>query len=145
MKPNDVTFLCVLSACSHVGLVDEGQHYFDYMSRDYDITPRGQHYAYMVDILGCSGWLQEAYEFIKQIPSEPIASGWGTFLGACRMHDNMELGKLAAEKLFYLDPHNSGTHVLLSNIYATAGRWDDAAKVRNMMREHGVKKEAGLS
>ena len=70
---------------------------------------------------------------------------WGDLLGACRMHGNMELGKLAAEKLFELDLHNSGTHVLLSNIYAAAGRWEDAGKVRNMMRECGVKKEAGLS
>jgi pentatricopeptide repeat protein len=145
MKPNDVTFLCVLSACSHAGLVDEGQHYFDSMSRDYGITPRGEHYACMVDILGRSGRLQEADEFIKQMPSEPIASVWGALLGACRMHGNMELGKLAAEKLFELDPHNSGTHVLLSNIYAAAGRWEDAAKVRKMMRERGVKKETGLS
>ena len=99
----------------------------------------------MVDILGCSGWLQEADEFIKQIPSKPTTSVWGALLGACRMHGNMDLGKLVAEKLFELDLHNSGTHVLLSNIYAAAGRCEDAAKVRNMMREGGVKKEAGLS
>ena len=99
----------------------------------------------MVDTLDYSGQFQETYEFIKQIPSEPTTSMWGALLGACRMHGNMELGKLAAEKLFALDPHNSGTHVLLSNIYAAAGRWEDAAKVRNMMRELGVKKEAGLS
>lgn len=145
MKPNDVTFLCVLFACSHAGLVDEGQQYFNSMSRDYGITPRGEHYACMVDILGRSGRLKEADEFIKQMPCEPIASLWGALLGACRMHGNMELGKLAAEKLFELDPHNSGTHVLLSNIYAAAGRWEDAAKVRKMMRERGVKKETGLS
>ena len=99
----------------------------------------------MVDILGFSGWLEEASDFIKQIPFEPTVSMWGALLGACRMHGNMDLGKLAAEKLFELDLHNSGAHVLLSNIYATSGRWEDDAKVRNMMREHGVKKEAGLS
>ena len=115
------------------------------MHRDYDITPRGEHYGCMVDILGCFGQLQEVDEFIKQIPSEPTMFIWGALLGACRMHGNMELGKLVAEKFFELDLHNSGTHVLLSNIYAIAGRLEDAAKVRNIMREGGVKKEVGLS
>ena len=145
MKLNDVTFLCVLSACSHAGLVDEGQHYFNSMSQDYDITLRVEHYACMVDILGCSRQLQEADEFIKQIPSKPIVSVWGALLGAYRMHGNMELGKLVAEKLFELDLHNVVTHVLFSNIYDATGRWEDAAKVRKMMRERGVKKEVGLS
>eukprot|EP01018_Ginkgo_biloba_P006827 Gb_25737 [translate_table: standard] len=145
MKPNDITFLCVLSACSHAGLVDEGRLYFDSMSQDHGITPRAEHYACIVDLLGRSGHLQEADDFIKQMPFEPIASVWGALLGACRMHGNMELGKLAAEKLFEMDPQNSGTHVLLSNIYAAAGRWDDVAKVRKMMKDRGVKKETGRS
>ncbi|KAH9326183.1 hypothetical protein KI387_006361, partial [Taxus chinensis] len=145
MTPNDITFLCVLSVCSHAGLVDEGQHYFDSMSRDYGIAPNPEHYACIVDLLGRSGRLQEADEFIKQMPMEPIASVWGALLGACRMHGNMELGILAAEKFSEMEPHNSGARVLLSNIYAAAGRWDEVAKVRKMMRDHGVKKETGLS
>ena len=99
----------------------------------------------MVDILGFFGQLQEVDAFIKKIPSEPTTSMWGALLGAYRIDGNMELGKLATEKLFELDLHNSGTHVLFSNIHAAAGRWEDAAKVRNMMRERGVKKEVGLS
>ena len=115
------------------------------MSQYYDIALRVEYYACMVDIFGCSGQLQEANEFIKKIPFEPTTSMWGALLGACRMHGNMELGKFVAEKLLELDLHNLGTHVLLSNIYAAARRWEDAAKVRNMMRERGVKREVGLS
>eukprot|EP01018_Ginkgo_biloba_P016631 Gb_04844 [translate_table: standard] len=145
MKPNHVTFVCVLSACSHAGLVDEGWQYFDCMSQAYCITPRVEHYACMVDLLGRAGHLEEAYNFIKKMPLEPDAGVWGALLGACRIHCNIELGERVAEHIFDLEPENAGYYVLLSNIYAAAGRWDDAAKVRIMMQDRGLKKTPACS
>eukprot|EP01018_Ginkgo_biloba_P019893 Gb_33697 [translate_table: standard] len=145
MKPTDVTFVCILSACSHAGLVDEGWRYFDCMTRDYCITPRVEHYACMVDLLGRAGHLDEAQEFIQKMPLEPGASVWGALLGACRIHCDIELGEHVAERLFDLASENAGCYVLLSNIYAAAGRWDDVLKVRTMMKSKGLKKNPGCS
>eukprot|EP01018_Ginkgo_biloba_P017565 Gb_32051 [translate_table: standard] len=145
LKPNYVTFLAILSACSHGGLLNEAWHYFESMSRDYCIKPRVEHYSCIVDLLGRAGRLDEAHDFINKMPFEPHAPIWGTLLGACRMHVNMELGKIAAERLFYLDPQNAGKYVVLSNIYAAAGRWDGVSKVRKLMKDRGVKKEPGCS
>eukprot|EP01018_Ginkgo_biloba_P008645 Gb_28764 [translate_table: standard] len=145
MEPNNITFVCVLSACSHAGLVDEGQLYFDSMVRDHGIKPRVHHYACMVDLLGRAGRVQEAEELINKMPCEPNAAVWGSLLGACRIHGNIELAKRAAECLFKLEPQNAGNHVLLSNIYAAAGRWDEAARVWKMMKDTGVKKDKGHS
>eukprot|EP01018_Ginkgo_biloba_P038145 Gb_41325 [translate_table: standard] len=145
MKPNDVTFIGVLSACSHAGLVDEGWRYFESMSQEYCIAPRVQHYACMVDLLGRAGLLDEAQDFIKKMPVEPSAGVWGSLLGACRIHCNIELGERVAERLFELEPEHAGYYVLLSNIYAAAGRWDDVTKVRTMMKDLGLKKPPGCS
>jgi pentatricopeptide repeat protein len=145
VKPNDITFVCVLSACSHAGLVNEGQHYFDSMTGDYGITPRIHHYACMVDLLGRAGHLYEAEDLINKMPYEPNAAVWGSLLGACRIHGHMELAQRAAERLFELEPQNAGNHVLLSNIYAAAGRWDDVEKVWKLMKDSGVKKDKGRS
>jgi pentatricopeptide repeat protein len=143
--PNEITFVSVLSACSHVGLVDEGWHCFETMSRGYHITPGLGHYACMVDLLGHSGLLNQAKDFINKMPVEPDAVVWGALLGACRIHTNVDLGKCAAEHLFELEPQNAGNYVLLSNIYVVAGRWDDVRKVRAMMKDRGMKKEPGCS
>eukprot|EP01018_Ginkgo_biloba_P038898 Gb_11523 [translate_table: standard] len=145
MKPNDVTFIAVLTACSHAGLVDEGWQQFNCMTQIYQITPRVEHYACIVDLLGRAGRLNEAYVFIKRMPVEPDAGVWGALLGACRIHRNIELGERVAEHLFELDPEDSGYYVLLSNIYAAAGRWADATKVRTMMKDRGVKKKPACS
>eukprot|EP01018_Ginkgo_biloba_P031290 Gb_27322 [translate_table: standard] len=145
VKPNDITFVGILSACSHAGLVDEGWHYFDCMSRDYSITPSLEHYACMVDLLGRAGLLDEAHNFIKNMPLEPGASVWGALLGACRIHCNIELGEHVAEQIFELEPGNVGCFVLLSNIYAAAGRWDEVRKVRMLMKDRGLKKTQGCS
>ncbi|XP_010270910.1 PREDICTED: pentatricopeptide repeat-containing protein At3g24000, mitochondrial [Nelumbo nucifera] len=144
VKPNEITFLCVLTACSHGGLLNEGQHYFELMKK-YQVEPKVEHYVTIVDLLGRAGLLDQAKEFIGEMPIEPTAAVWGALLGACRMHGNMELGTFAAERVFELDPHDSGPHVLLYNIYASAGRWVDAATVRKMMKESGVKKEPACS
>eukprot|EP01018_Ginkgo_biloba_P025338 Gb_35268 [translate_table: standard] len=145
IKPNHTTFIGILSACSHAGLVHEGWHYFNSMSQDHCITPRASHYACMVDLLGRAGSLNEAEDFIKKMPFEPDAVVWGSLLGACRVHANAEVAKRAAVHLLELEPQHAGTYVLLSNIYAAAGRWDDVAKVRSMMKIKGVKKRPGCS
>ncbi|KAH9301975.1 hypothetical protein KI387_013558 [Taxus chinensis] len=145
LKPDYVTFIEVLSACSHAGLVNEGWQYFDIMSRDYSITPRMEHYACMVDLLGRAGLLYEAYDFIKTMPIEPEANVWGALLGACRKFHNIKLGKCVSERLLELEPQNVGHYVLLSNIYAATGRWDDVTKVRKLQKDRGLKKSPGYS
>ncbi|KAH9327221.1 hypothetical protein KI387_007399 [Taxus chinensis] len=145
IKPNYITFVGVLSACSNVGLVDEGWHFFNCMSRDYDIVPGVEHHACMVDLLGRAGLLDEAEDFIKRMSVQSSATVWRNLLGACRIHGNVEMGKYAAEKILELEPHDVATYVILSNIYAAACRWDAVTKVRAMMKDRGIKKEAGES
>eukprot|EP01018_Ginkgo_biloba_P028611 Gb_18166 [translate_table: standard] len=145
MMPDHITFVGVLSACSHVGLVNEGRNYFASMSEFYNIPPRVEHYACMVDLLGRAGLLDEAEDFIRKMPFEPGPMVWKTFLGACRIHGNIQLGQLAAERLLQFEPQNDATYVLLSNIYAAVGRWEDVEKVRKLMNDRGVKKDRGLS
>ncbi|XP_057844755.2 pentatricopeptide repeat-containing protein At3g12770 [Cryptomeria japonica] len=145
MKPNDVTFISVLSACSHAGMLDEGWRYFSSMSQDYCIKPRGEHYSCMVDLLGRAGFLDEALDFINKMPLEPHVGVWGALLSACRIYRNIELGEVAARHLIEIDPGHSAYYVLLSNIYSAEGRWHDVAKVRSMMRDRGLKKTPGCS
>ncbi|XP_010271319.1 PREDICTED: pentatricopeptide repeat-containing protein At4g16470 [Nelumbo nucifera] len=144
-RPNYVTFLAVLTACSHGGLINEGWKYFTSMSRDYGIRPRGKHYAAMVDLLGRAGRLNEAYEFVLNSPCEDHSVIWGALLGACRIHGNLELVKLAAKKFFELEPENAGKYVVLSNAYAAYGLWKHVAEVRKVMKVSGVRKEPGYS
>eukprot|EP01018_Ginkgo_biloba_P006955 Gb_01588 [translate_table: standard] len=145
VKPNEITFVGVLSACSHAGLVDEGRHYFYTMNREHGIAPRAEHYSCMVDLLGRASCLDEAEDFIFKMPLKPDASVWGTLLGACRIHGNLDMGKRTAERLLELEQQDSTTYVVLANIYAAMGRWDDASKVRNLMKDRGVKKQPGCS
>jgi pentatricopeptide repeat protein len=145
VKPNHITLVGVLSACCHAGLVEEGRQYFDCMSQHYHITPRMEHYSCMVDLLGRAGHLDEAEDFVNKMPIKPDATVWRCLLGACRAHNNIELGKRVAEYLFELDPDNASPYLQLANIYATAGRWDGLQKVRKMMNERQVKKEPGCS
>ncbi|CAL1355910.1 unnamed protein product [Linum trigynum] len=144
IPPNDITFLCVLTACSHAGLVGEGLNIFNQMKK-YKIEPQVSHYVTIVDLLGRAGQLDRAKKFIEEMPIEPTAAVWGALLGACRMHKKPELGAYAAERIFELDPRDPGPHMLLYNIYASAGRWVEATKVRKMMKESGVKKEPACS
>ncbi|XP_065856441.1 pentatricopeptide repeat-containing protein At3g24000, mitochondrial [Euphorbia lathyris] len=144
IAPNDITFLWVLTACSHAGLLVEGQHYFKLM-RKYKVEPQISHYVPIVDLLGRAGHLDRAKKFIGEMQIAPTVAVWGALLGACRMHKNMELGTYAAECIFELDSYDSGTNMLLYNIYVSAGRWGDAAKVRKMMSRMRVKKEPACS
>ncbi|XP_044460587.1 pentatricopeptide repeat-containing protein At1g11290, chloroplastic [Mangifera indica] len=145
VKPNDVTFLCVISACSHSGLVEEGLSYFTSMKEDYGIEPAMDHYGAMVDLLGRAGRLNEAWDFIQKMPFEPGITVYGAMLGACKIHKNVELGEKAAERLFELNPNEGGYHVLLANIYAAASMWDKVAKVRTAMEKQGLQKTPGCS
>lgn len=144
-KPDHATFIGVLSACNHTGLVDEGLHYFYSMSQRHFITPQANHYACIIDLLGRAGRLIDAEEFINKMPFEPDAVIWGTMLGACRTQDNMELGRRAAECLLELEPENPAPYVLLSHIYAASGRWDDVTNLRTRMKVKEIKKEPGCS
>ncbi|XXG80063.1 hypothetical protein AAC387_Pa09g1011 [Persea americana] len=145
LRPNSVTFIGLLHACSHMGLLDEGRRYFASMTRDYNIIPQIEHYGCMVDLLSRAGLLQEAHEFIKNMPIKPNGVVWGALLGGCRVHKNVEMGEEVIKHLLELDPLNDGYYVVLSNIYAEAERWEDAAKVRRLMRDRGVKKTPGCS
>ncbi|KAL0000507.1 hypothetical protein SO802_014288 [Lithocarpus litseifolius] len=145
MKPNDVTFIGLLHACSHKGMIDKGREFFNSMTRDYGIIPRIEHYGCMVDLLSRAGLLQEAYEFIMIMPIKPNGVVWGALLGGCSVHKNIELAEEAIRHLLELDPLNDGYYVVLSNIYAEAERWEDTAKVRRLMRDQGVKKTPGWS
>ena len=143
--PNPVTYVGVLSACSHAGLVDEGCRYFKAMSQDHGIVPTVVHYACLVDILGRAGQLSEAENVIKTMPLEANVAVWGALLGACRLHGNVMLAEHAADCSLRIEPENAGVYVLLSQVYAAAGMWDSVAKVRSMMKDRGVKKQPGRS
>ncbi|XP_031486334.1 pentatricopeptide repeat-containing protein At3g24000, mitochondrial-like [Nymphaea colorata] len=145
LRPDEVTFLGILSACNHVGLIKEGKQYFESMNQVYGINPTMEHLACMVGILGRAGNLDEVKSFIERMSLTPDALIWEAVLGACRMHGNVELGEEAAEKLFEIDPLRDSTYILLSNIYAAAGKWSDVVKVRQKMSDSGVKKEPGCS
>ncbi|CAM6017495.1 unnamed protein product [Sphagnum balticum] len=143
VEPNAVTFVGVLSACSHAGLVEEAYGYFSSMCHQNGISPVGEHYGCMVDLLGRGGHLKEAEDLIKKMPAEADATIWGSLLGACRTHGNVELAECAAGNCLQLEPKDAAVYVLLSHIYAAAGMWDSVTKVRNTMKERGIQKEPG--
>ncbi|KAH7568877.1 hypothetical protein JRO89_XS06G0066300 [Xanthoceras sorbifolium] len=145
VSPNHITLVSVLCACNHAGLVTEAKQYFQSMEKLFGIQPMQEHYACMIDLLGRAGKLDEAMELVNTMPFQANASVWGALLGAARIHKNIELGQHAAEMLFALEPNKSGTHVLLANIYASVGMWENVAMVRRFMKDSKVKKEPGMS
>ncbi|PSS33534.1 Pentatricopeptide repeat-containing protein [Actinidia chinensis var. chinensis] len=145
VRPDGITFISILYACSHAGLIEEGCGYFNKMREMYGIEPAIEHYGCMVDLYGRSGQLQKAYEFVTQMPISPNAIIWRTLLGACSIHNNVELAEQVKKRLVDLDPNNSSDHVLLSNIYAVAGKWKDVATVRRSMTDQRLKKTPGWS
>ncbi|KAI3728033.1 hypothetical protein L6452_16660 [Arctium lappa] len=145
-SPNRVTFIAVLSACAHSGLVSEGRLAYASMIQDYGIVPEMEHHVSMVDMLGRAGLLNEAYQHIQDMNCvEPGAAVWTAMLGACKMHKNVDLGVVAAENLLAIEPQHPGHYVLLSNIYAMAGRMDRVEMVRNVMIRKGLKKQVGYA
>lgn len=144
-RPNYITILGVLFACSHAGLVEDGWYYFRSMKELFGIDPVREHYGCVIDLLGRAGKLHEAFQLIHEMECEPDAVTWRTLLGACRVHRNVDLAIYAAKEVIKLDPEDAGTYILLSNIYANSQRWEDAAEVRKAMGIKGVKKEPGCS
>ncbi|XP_058107150.1 pentatricopeptide repeat-containing protein At4g21065-like [Magnolia sinica] len=140
MVPNDITFIGVLCACCHAGLVEKGYHYFHLINREYSLLPKLQHYACMVDLLGRAGHLGDAYLFIMVMPIEPDVVVWGALLGACRIHHEFELGEHAAHRILELDPRHCGSLVFLSNVYARVGDKDGIRNVKQMMGISRTKK-----
>lgn len=143
LKPDDITFVGVLSACCHAGLVDLGRDLFDSMIIDHGISPQMQHYGCMIDLLARAGLLEEAMALVERMDKEPDGAIWGSILGACRVHKNVELAEYAAKALFELEPDNPGNYVVLSNVYAGAGRWDEVAWIRTFLNDSGLKKVPG--
>ncbi|XP_068333926.1 putative pentatricopeptide repeat-containing protein At1g68930 [Pyrus communis] len=145
LKPDGVTFIGVLSACSRAGLVEKGHQYFESMVKEHGITPIVDHYTCIIDLLSRAGRLEQAKSFINKMPIRPDAIGWATLLSSCRLHRNVEIGKWAAESLLELEPQNAASYILLSSIYAAKGEWDEVAKLRRGMRDMGARKEPGCS
>lgn len=145
LKPTYITFISVLSACAHGGLVEEGKSYFKSMILDFGIEARVEHFASLVDVVGRYGQVEEAMEIISRMPVEPDKAVWGALMGACRVHNNVELARVAAEELMKLEPESSGPYILLYNMYADCERWKDADEIRMMMDKNSIKKERGYS
>ncbi|XP_077218681.1 putative pentatricopeptide repeat-containing protein At3g25970 [Tasmannia lanceolata] len=140
VEPNHITYLCVLSACRHGGLVEEGYQYFRLIRK-----PSIDHYACLIDLVGHLGRLEEARMLIKEMPFTPNEPIWSSLLVASRIHGNIEMGEYSAKNLLQLNPKDPGTYVELSNIYASVGRWADANKIRKLMKDRGIRKKPGLS
>ena len=145
VKPNNITFVGLMTACTHAGHVELGLEFFRSMRSDHNISPNIEHFACIVDLFCRSGRLIDAYEFICRMEVEPNVVIWGTLLSASRIHLNVELAELAGKKLLELEPDNSGNYVILSNIYASASRWQEALKVRKLMKDKRVQKAAAYS
>ncbi|XP_068638355.1 pentatricopeptide repeat-containing protein At2g22070 [Aristolochia californica] len=145
MEPDHITYVGVFTACTHSGLVEQAQNYFELMQTFHKIEPTPSHYACMIDLFGRAGLFQEAQEFIKNMPIEPDVIAWGSLLGACKVHKNAELAKVTAERLLAIDPSHGGAYCALANVYSSCGKWEEAAKIRRAMKAKGVKKELGSS
>ncbi|XP_065855464.1 putative pentatricopeptide repeat-containing protein At3g13770, mitochondrial [Euphorbia lathyris] len=146
VKPDSVTLLAVLSGCSHGGMEEKGLEFFDEMLKGkYGVKPEKEHYGCVVDLFGRAGRVEEAFEFIKKMPYEPTAAIWGSLLGACRVHSNIDIGTFVGHQLLQIEPENAGNYVILSNLYASAGRWEDVRKLRELMTGKAVTKEPGRS
>ncbi|CAL8166973.1 unnamed protein product [Prunus armeniaca] len=145
IKPNEVSFVVVLNACSHAGLLEEGCKYFSLMKEVYGIKPGAEHFTCMVDLYGRAGRLDEIKEFIHKNGISQLSSVWKSFLSSCRLHKNFELGKWVSERLLQLEPFDEGSYVLLSNMCAANHRWEEAAGMRRLMQQRGINKVAGQS
>ncbi|KAL0391513.1 UNVERIFIED_CONTAM: Pentatricopeptide repeat-containing protein, mitochondrial [Sesamum latifolium] len=144
-KPNHITFLAILQACTHAGLLEKGWEVFNLMTNTYRINPGLDHYACMTDLLGRRGKLKEALEFIQDMPIKPDSGIWGTLLSACKIHHNLEIAEHAAYHLLQLDPHAAAPYVEMANIYASARDWNGVAAMRKKMKNKQVTKSPGQS
>ncbi|XP_007023277.2 PREDICTED: putative pentatricopeptide repeat-containing protein At3g15930 [Theobroma cacao] len=145
IKPDEVTYIGVLCACTHAGMVDEGRKFFASMTTEHGVQPNVAHYGCMVDLLGRAGHLQEACEVIKNMPMKPNSIVWGALLGGCRLHKDVEIAEMAAKQILESDPDNGAVYVMLCNIYASCKRWDSLHDLRESMMHRGIKKTPGCS
>nr|KYP43835.1 Putative pentatricopeptide repeat-containing protein At3g15930 family [Cajanus cajan] len=145
VAPDEITYIGVLCACTHAGMVEKGKSFFTSMTIQHGIKPNVTHYGCMVDLLGRAGRLEEALEVIVNMPVKPNSIVWGSLLGACRVHKNVQLAEMAAKQILELEPENGAVYVLLCNIYAACKRWENLREVRKMMMEKGIKKTPGCS
>ncbi|KAG8070995.1 hypothetical protein GUJ93_ZPchr0006g42782 [Zizania palustris] len=143
-RPNGVTFIVVLCACTHTGRVDEGKEIFKSMQK-HGIKPQREHYGCLSDLLGRAGRVEEAEALLLDMPMEPHASQWGALMSSCRMHNDISVGERVGKRLIELEPDDGGRYAVLFNLYAINGRWEDARAIRQMMEDRGAKKETGLS
>uniref|UniRef100_A0A2N9GXV2 Uncharacterized protein n=1 Tax=Fagus sylvatica TaxID=28930 RepID=A0A2N9GXV2_FAGSY len=144
-SPDHISYVSVLSGCSHSGLVTEGKHYFYSMTEDFGVFPTSEHFSCMVDLLGRAGLLEEAKDLIDGMPFKPNAAIWGALLGACRTHCESKLAEFAVRNLLEFDVEDSGSYILLANIYSDSGKLESVADVRKLMREKGIRKNPGCS
>ncbi|XP_043719085.1 pentatricopeptide repeat-containing protein At1g33350-like [Telopea speciosissima] len=144
VHPDGITFVGLLNACTHGGLVEEGCNYFISMTRDYGIEPQIEHYGCVIDLLGRAGRFKEAMEVIRRMNIEPDEVVWGSLVNGCKIHRCMDLAEFAIQRLIDIDPHNAG-YVMLANIYGESGNWEEMRKVRKMLQEKGVAKMPGCS
>ncbi|XP_039128311.1 pentatricopeptide repeat-containing protein At5g08305-like [Dioscorea cayenensis subsp. rotundata] len=144
VQPDEITYLCLLSACTHGGLVEDARRFFNLLKAQ-RMAVQVEHYACMVDVLGRSGRVEEAYEIVRTMPMQPSASVLGALLTACQTHGHLHLGELVGQMLIELDPDHDGRYIGLSSVYASAKQWDDAKTTREVMERRGVRKTPGYS
>nr|UPT49482.1 pentatricopeptide repeat protein AaPPR619 [Agave angustifolia] len=142
--PNKSTYIAVLSACRHAGMVDEGIEIFDSMKR-HGVEPHREHYGCLADLMGRAGRVREAEEVLLAMPMEPAAAQWGALMSACQTHKDIEVGERVGRRLIEMEPFDGGRYVLLANLYTAAGQWEKANEIRKEMAQKGVKKEIGHS
>jgi len=145
LQPDAYTYVGILMACNHAGLVEEGLQYFEEMRNNHCIELKVEHYSCVVDMLGRAGRLADAMRLIEEMPNEPDSRIWSALLSACRIHGNVEFGERIAEKLLELEPDKAEHYVMASNLFAGSGRWDDVRKVRKRLKENGLQKDPGCS
>jgi len=142
---DSISYISVLSACRHAGLIQEGRNIFQFMTEKHNLEPNMEHYACMVDLLGSAGLFDEVLSLINKMPTEPDAQVWGALLGACKIHSNLKLGEVALHHLLKHEPRNAAHYVVLSDIYAQCDRWIDARRTRSKINDHGLNKSPGYS
>lgn len=145
VRPDEVTFIGLLNACTHGGLVEKGRYYFLMMTQDYGIEPQIEHYGCLIDILGRAGRFEEALEVVRGMKIEPDEVVWGSLFNGCKVHGQIDLAEFAVKKLIEIDPKNGGYGIMLANLYGELGKWDESRMVRKMLKQHNAYKTPGCS
>uniref|UniRef100_A0ACD5UJ96 Uncharacterized protein n=1 Tax=Avena sativa TaxID=4498 RepID=A0ACD5UJ96_AVESA len=145
IAPDKVTFVALLSSCSHAGLIDKGLYFYHSMLQDYNISPDKEHYSCVVDLYSRSGKLDDAWKFISSLREQTEIDVLGCLLGACRVHNRVDIAELVSKRIFEQNPSDPGYHILLSNIYADAGMWSDVTRIRTIIEERNLKNKTGNS